>query len=285
MKPKLLLGAHVSIAGGLEIAPARGAAIGGTVIQIFTKNQMQWTAPPLSVTAINQFHQAVAKESLAAVVAHDGYLINLASPDQQLLERSRSAFLDEMTRAEQLHLSALIFHPGSHKGIGEQAGIQLIAESLTSLILARPNFQLRLLLESTAGQGTSLGYRFDQLQQILEQVPHSERLGVCLDTCHAFAAGYDIRTRTAYEHTLGEFDRIIGLKNLGAIHLNDSMKPLGSRIDRHTTIGDGQIGLDAFRFLMNDDRLAHVPKILEIPGDLMTFKQNIKLLKSLVNKI
>ncbi|MDZ7265160.1 MAG: deoxyribonuclease IV, partial [candidate division KSB1 bacterium] len=171
------------------------------------------------------------------------------------------------------------------KGIGEQAGIQLIAESLTSLILARPNFQLRLLLESTAGQGTSLGYRFDQLQQILEQVPHSERLGVCLDTCHAFAAGYDIRTRTAYEHTLGEFDRIIGLKNLGAIHLNDSMKPLGSRIDRHTTIGDGQIGLDAFRFLMNDDRLAHVPKILEIPGDLMTFKQNIKLLKSLVNKI
>lgn len=283
MTHKLLLGAHVSIAGGVELAPARGASIGCTAIQIFTKNQMQWTAPPLSPAAIERFHQSVAQASLAAVVAHDGYLINLASPDKQLLEKSRAAFADEMMRAQQLQLSALIFHPGSHKGIGEEAGIQLIAESLTALLAQYPQYQPRLLLETTAGQGTNLGYSFQQLRHIIDRVPHSEQLGVCLDTCHAFAAGYDIRTQAAYEQTLGEFDRIVGLEKLGAIHLNDSLKAPGSRVDRHAPIGEGQIGLDGFRYLMNDERLRKIPKILEIPGGLLAFKQNIALLTSLVN--
>ncbi len=283
MTHKLVLGAHVSIAGGVELAPARGATIGCTAIQIFLKNQMQWAAPPLSSTAIDRFHQAVAQAALAAVVAHDGYLINLASPDQPLLEKSRAALADEMMRAEQLLLPALILHPGSHKGLGEEAGIQLIAEGLTFLLGRFPRGQLRLLLETTAGQGTNLGYSFQQLHQIIERVPQAERLGVCLDTCHIFAAGYDIRTRAAYEHTFDEFDRIVGLEKLGAIHLNDSLNPLGSRVDRHAPIGEGQIGLEGFRLLMNDERLTHLPKILEIPGTLLKFQENIELLKSMVN--
>jgi deoxyribonuclease-4 len=277
-----LVGAHVSISGGLYQALERGEKIGCNAIQIFTKNQVQWKAKPLSNDDVDRFFQSLTKSPIVSVVAHDSYLINLGSPDHLGLEKSRLAFLEEIDRAELLKIPFLIFHPGSHKGAGEQFGLRLIAESLNFVHHQRPHHRVKLLLETTSGQGSNLGYSFEQLKQIIDMVEQSWRVGVCLDTCHIFAAGYDIRTRSTYEATMEKFDRVIGLDRLGAIHLNDSKKALGSRIDRHERIGEGQIGLDGFRFIMNDARLIKIPKILEIPGDLQIFKLNLELLKSLI---
>ena len=277
-----LIGAHVSISGGLYHALARGEKIGCNAIQIFTKNQRQWQAKPLSHHDVDQFIQSFTTSPIVAVVAHNSYLINLASPDPQGLEKSRQAFLEEIDRAELLKIPVLIFHPGAHKGAGEAVGLRLIAESLDFIQQQRPAHRIQLLLETTSGQGSNLGYSFDQLRQIIDMVEEPWRLGVCLDTCHIFAGGYDIRTHSTYQATMEQFDRAIGLDRLGAIHLNDSKKELGSRIDRHETIGHGQIGLDGFQFIMNDVRLKKIPKILEIPGDLQIFKLNLDLLKSLI---
>lgn len=277
-----LIGAHVSISGGLSRAVDRGEKIGCNAIQIFTKNQLQWKAKPLWQDEINRFARSVSEASILSVVAHDSYLINLGSPERQGLEKSRHAFLEEIDRAELLKIPFLIFHPGAHKGAGEEIGLRLIAESLNFVHHQRLDHQVKLLLETTAGQGTNLGCSFEQLIQIIDMVEASSRIGVCLDTCHIFAAGYDIRTRSSYEATLEKFDRVIGLDRLCAIHLNDSRKGLGSRIDRHERIGEGQIGLDGFRFIMNDARLKNIPKILEIPGDLEIFRLNLDLLKRLI---
>jgi len=278
----MLVGAHVSISGGLDQAPLRGKAIGCTAIQIFTKNQMQWNAKPLSNHEIAQYQQSLTHSSIQSVVAHDSYLVNLGSPEESLLKKSHQAFLDEMDRAESLRIPFLIFHPGSHKNAGENVGLKLIAESINYVQKQRPNYKIKLLLETTAGQGTNLGHTFEQLKWIIDMVIQPERVGVCLDTCHIFAAGYDIRTRSSFEETFEKFDQVIGLKKLHAIHLNDSKKGLGSRVDRHEHIGQGQIGLEGFRLIMNDSRFIDVPKVLETPGDLKEFKENLHLLKSLV---
>ena len=277
-----LIGAHVSIAGGLENAFSRGEQIGCTAIQIFTKNQVQWLAKPLSDHDIERYQQGLANSFIQSVVAHASYLINLGSPEAKLLKKSRLAFLDEMDRAEKLGISSLIFHPGAHKNAGENVGLSLIADSINYVCKQRPNYKIKLLLETTAGQGTSLGYSFEQLKRIIDGVDQPERVGVCLDTCHIFAAGYDIRDKLSYEKTFNKFDQVIGLKKLKAIHLNDSRKEMGSRVDRHENIRQGKIGLEGFRLLMNDHRLANIPKILETPGDIYKFKENLDLLKGLI---
>ena len=276
-----LIGAHVSISGGLDKAPPRGQEIGCTAIQIFTKNQMQWKARSLSNHDIERFKKSLSNSTIRSVVAHDSYLINLASPDRTLLEKSRLAFLDEMDRAEKLGICCLIFHPGAHKGSGEHSGLKLIADSINDVQNQRPDYNLKLLLETTAGQGTNLGYSFKQLKQIIDMIANPDRIGVCLDTCHIFAAGYDIRTESSYTKTFDRFDRVIGLEKLQAIHLNDSKRELDSRVDRHEQIGQGHIGLQGFRLIMNDPRLTNIPKILEIPGDEKMFLENLELLKSL----
>lgn len=277
-----LIGAHISIAGGLDQAPSRGDEIGCTAIQIFTKNQVQWKAKSLSNQEIEQYQQSLANSSIQSVVVHDSYLINLGSPEDNLLEKSRQAFLHEMDLAENLAIPFLIFHPGSHRNAGENVGLKLISESIDYFYKQRSDYKIKLLLETTAGQGTNLGYTFEQLAWIIDSVDEPDRVGVCLDTCHIFAAGYDIRDKSSYEKTVEKFDQIIGLKRLHAIHLNDSKREFGSRVDRHEQIGQGQIGLEGFRLIMNDSRFFDVPKILETPGGMEKFKENLDLLKSLV---
>ncbi len=278
-----LLGAHVSIAVGLHQALNRAEQIGCTAAQIFTRNQLQWHSKPLTALERETFAQALSQSTVKMVVAHANYLINLCSDQKKLLEQSQQALLEELDRAHALCIPYLVFHPGAHKGIGEEEGLNRIAESLHFVCSHRPNGVPRLLLETTAGQGTNLGYRFEQLRWIIDRVGLPDRQGVCLDTCHAFAAGYDFRTLDQYERTIAQFDQVIGLDKLYVIHLNDSRHPLGSRIDRHENIGQGQIGIDGFKFIMNDLRFRTIPKLLETPGGLMQFKFNLDLLKSLVH--
>lgn len=278
-----LLGAHVSIAGGVFNAIANGERIGANAIQIFSKNQTRWVAKPLSDEDAKKFRDAWRRSGIREVVIHDSYLINLGSPDPDLLKKSREAFLDEMDRAEKLGVRWLVFHPGSHMNAGEEAGLTTIADSLNWLISQRPAYKIRLLLETTAGQGTNLGYTFEQLAYIWDRVEEKSRLGICLDTAHLFAAGYDLRSEEAYEETLQKFDTILGLQNLYAIHINDSKKDLGSRVDRHDHIGEGLLGLETFRRIVNDPRLKSIPKLLETPGKEEDFKRNLDLLKSLLN--
>ncbi len=277
----LLLGAHVSISGGLDQAVKRGEQLGCTAIQIFTKNQLQWHSQPLSSLEVNAFARSLARSPIKMVAAHAGYLINLGSDETLIVEKSRQALIEEIDRTDTLRIPFLIVHPGAHRSAGESNGLRRIVEQLRSIFHQRPNASTRLLLETTAGQGTNLGYRFEQLRWIIDEVGLADRLGVCLDMCHAFAAGYEFRTREGYERTIGELDRIIGLKNLHVIHVNDSRHPLGSRIDRHENIGQGQIGMEGFRWIMNDPRLESIPKLLETPGGLMQFKFNLDILKAL----
>ena len=280
----MLLGAHVSISGGVFNAPYRGEKLGCTAIQIFTKNQMQWKAKELSKNDIEKFKTELKKSTVKSVIAHNSYLINLGSPDRDNLEKSRASFETEMQRAEALGIPFLVFHPGSYLNGNEVQGLRTIAESINILLNKYHNFKLTLLLETTAGQGSNLGYRFEQLAEIINLVDQQDRVGICFDTAHAFAAGYDIRTKEAYEKTFATFDNILGLKKLKAFHLNDSKKEIGTKVDRHEHIGKGLIGLDAFRFLLNDPRIENIPKILETPGTEEDFKRNLDLLKSLIAK-
>jgi deoxyribonuclease IV len=281
----LLAGAHMSIAGGMHCAFERGKEVHCRTIQVFLKNSNQWKSKILTEEDRILFQNAQKDTAIAPVLAHDSYLINLASPDSGLRRRSLNAFIEEMKRANFLGIPYLVMHPGAHVGIGIQAGIENVARALRhALEIVEP--PIAILLENTAGQGSSLGWRFEQLAAILEQLRNSDRAGVCLDTCHAFAAGYDIRTIEGYEETLQEFDRLIGIEKIRAFHVNDSKKDLGSRVDRHFHIGKGFIGLDAFRFLVNDKRFAAIPKILETPkgADSRLDKQNLATLKSLLRK-
>lgn len=280
---ELLAGAHVSIAGGMHLAFERGARLQCTAIQIFLKSSNQWKAKLLTEQDRVLFREARERNAIKAVLAHDSYLINLGSPDRDLYRKSLDAFVEEMKRANFLGVQSLILHPGAHMGAGITAGIARIARALArALDLIEPPVQI--LLENTAGQGSCIGHRFEHLAAILERVRNTDRAGVCLDTCHLFAAGYDIRTAEGYAETFRQFDRLIGLENIRAFHVNDSKKELGSRVDRHFHIGQGFIGLNAFRFLLNDKRFAAIPKILETPKgpgieeDLM----NLATLKSLI---
>ena len=279
------LGAHMSISGGIEKALERGAEVGCEAIQIFTKSSNQWRARPLGDETVERFRAHRDKFDIRPVVAHDSYLINLASPDEPgLLRKSREAFLVEMERAERLEIPYLIMHPGSHKGDGVDAGLRRVAASFDWLHRRTEGYRLLVLLETTAGQGTNLGFAFEHLRRIIDSVAEGDRLGVCLDTCHVFAAGYDIATRDGYEKTWAEFDEVIGLERLKAIHLNDAKKDLGSRVDRHEHIGRGALGLEPFRMLLNDPRLREVPMILETPKgpDYAEDVENLATLRSLV---
>lgn len=283
----MLLGSHVSISGGLHKAFAIGQKIGCTAIQIFTKNATRWKVKPLQEKEIDRFIRDWKASTIPSVVAHDSYLINLGTPKQDLVEKSRDALLIELQRCEQLAIPYLVMHPGSHVGSGEEQGLRRIAESFDLIHSQTPGYKTQILIETTAGQGTNLGYRFEQLAQIIEMVKESERLSICFDTCHVFAAGYELRTEEGYHETFDTFDKILGLDRLKVIHLNDSKKGLGSRRDRHQDIGKGEIGLEGFRLLMNDPRFQAMPLILETPkGDdpIAADKENLRVLQDLIRE-
>ncbi|HVO76782.1 MAG TPA: deoxyribonuclease IV [Candidatus Bathyarchaeia archaeon] len=258
-------GAHMSIAGGMHRALERGRAIGCDAVQLFVKNTNQWRMRSLDEREIGLF--AAARGSFAPnfVLAHASYLVNLASPDPRILERSLAGFLAEMERTRVLGIPYMVIHPGSHRGTGAAKGIRRIAASLDETLSALKGPGPEILLETTAGQGDALGSSFDELARIIEKCRANDSLGVCFDTCHVFAAGYDLRTKRAYGETLRMFDRTIGLGMLKAFHLNDSVKPLGSRVDRHTHIGEGALGLEPFSLLANDVRFFDRPMVLETP--------------------
>ncbi|HRI47765.1 MAG TPA: deoxyribonuclease IV, partial [Ignavibacteriaceae bacterium] len=256
-----------------------------SAIQIFTKNNNQWKAKPLSDAEINSFKEKVSKSRIKFVVSHDSYLINLCAKDEDNLRKSREAFKDELERCELLEIPYLNFHPGSHGGNGEDYGLQLIAESINIVHSETKNFKVKSMLELTAGQGTALGYTFEHLAKIIELVENKGRMSVCIDTAHAFAAGYNIKDKDSYNKVITDFDEIIGLDKLNCFHMNDSKKDLGSRVDRHDHIGKGFIGLEGFKNIMNDSRLTHIPKILETPKgkEQLEDLENIAVLKSLIN--
>ena len=281
-----LLGTHMSIAGGLHLAFTRIRKVKGEALQIFLSNQRQWKTPPLTSEMIEDFRLQWQKNHRMVVAAHDSYLINLAAPDQATVEKSVTAFADELVRAAALEIPFLITHPGSHRGQGVETGLKRFVHNLDSAIRISGTSTVSVLIETTAGQGTNLGSKFEEISFILRQSHYKDRLGVCFDTSHAFAAGYDLRTPETYEETFFLFDQIIGLQRLKFFHLNDSKRPLGSRVDRHEHIGKGQIGLQGFRLLMNDPRFQDHPMVLETPKgkDLKEDKKNLKVLRSLIRR-
>ena len=278
------IGAHVSAAGGVENAPANAHGIGATGFALFTKNQRQWVAAPLTAAQIDAFRKACDKYGYtpAQILPHDSYLINLGHPEREALEKSRAAFLDEMQRCEALGLDRLNFHPGSHlQKISPERSLDLIAESIN--IALDKTRGVTAVIENTAGQGSNLGFAFEHLAYLIERVEDKSRVGVCIDTCHAFAAGYDLRTAEACDKTFAELERVVGFGYLKGMHLNDAMKILGSRVDRHTPLGEGMIGMECFRYIMQDARFDGIPLILETP-DEQRWPEEIALLKSLAER-
>lgn len=276
-------GAHVSAQGGVENAVKNAKDIGATAFALFTKNQRQWIVPALTPTQIDLFKRAVeaAGYSAATILPHDSYLINLGHPEAEGLDKSRESFFEEMRRCELLGLDRLNFHPGSHlKRISAEESLTRIAESI-NMALDRTK-GVTAVLENTAGQGSNLGYRFEHLAYIIDRVEDKSRVGVCLDTCHTFAAGYDLRTREACDATFGAFDSIVGFGYLRGMHLNDALRPLGSRVDRHAPLGDGEIGWECFRYIAQDSRFDNIPLILETP-DESRWAEEIAKLKEFAN--
>jgi deoxyribonuclease IV len=280
-----LLGAHMSIAGGTPRAVERARKAGCNVIQIFVKNSNQWKGKPLSDAEVEEFVRKRTAARLVHAVAHTCYLINLASPEGTFRRQSLDTFLDELQRADRLGLSHLVVHPGAHLGHGEAAGITRISRALDEVCERAAQGGIGIALEGTAGQGTSLGYRFGHLRDILAGCRYPERVFICLDSCHLFAAGHDLRSREGYLGTMESFERLVGLAKLKVLHLNDSKKDLGSRVDRHEHIGKGRMGVEAFRWFLNDPRLLQVPKVIETPKGLTLRedKRNLRLLRSLVD--
>jgi deoxyribonuclease IV len=282
----ILLGAHESIAGGIHRAVERAESIGATALQVFTKNSNRWEAPPLTAEDAANYKTALSKSNIRSVIAHDSYLINLCAADPAILEKSRKALIDEIRRCDTLGIGMLNFHPGAHMGAGEEAGIALIVESLDFVHAATRGARVISVVETTAGQGSALGRRFGEIAAIIGGVRDRDRMGVCIDTCHIFAAGYDIRDADSYSRVMSEFGELVGFDRLRAIHVNDSKTDLGSRVDRHAHIGEGRIGKAGFAGIMNDPRLRDVPKILETPkgDDLVKDRANMRVLKKLVRK-
>ncbi|MDF7809177.1 deoxyribonuclease IV [Pontiellaceae bacterium B12219] len=274
------IGAHVSASGGVENAPLNAAAIGATAFALFTKNQRQWIAKPLEAQSIEAFKANCATHGFtpAQILPHDSYLINLGHPEAEKLEKSRAAFLDEMQRCEQLGLDRLNFHPGSHlKKVSESECLATIAESINWTLDQTRG--VTAVIENTAGQGSNLGFRFEHIAEIIDQVEDKSRVGVCIDTCHSFAGGYDLQTLESCEAVFAELESVIGFKYLKGMHLNDSKKGLGSRVDRHHSLGQGVQGLDVFKFIMNDARFDGIPMILETIDETI-WADEIKLLRS-----
>lgn len=275
----------MSIAGGTPRAIERAERLGCSALQIFVKNASRWKGPAISDEESEEFRKGREESRLESVVAHDSYLINLASPDEDLWNRSVGAFQDELGRCERLGLDFLVAHPGAHLKSGEAEGIRRISEAINLIHQKTGDLRVKIALETTAGQGTALGYRFEHLRDILSGCRESDRISVCLDTCHVFAAGYDIREEESYQHTFQLFHEAIGFEKLAVIHLNDSKRDLGSRVDRHDHIGHGAIGERAFKLIMNDKRLFSIPKVLETPKgeDDAWDRENLKKLESMLN--
>jgi deoxyribonuclease-4 len=294
------VGAHVSASGGVDNAPLNAMKIGAKAFALFTKNQRQWIAKPLEERVIEQFKENLNRSGILAkhVLPHDSYLINLGNPEREKLEKSREAFIDEIRRCDQLGLKLLNFHPGSHLiKVGkrdplyaekileaELNALDLIAESINIAIEATSDLEVKLVIENTAGQGTNLGYRFEHLAHLIEKTEEKSRVGVCLDTCHTFTGGYDLRTKEAYDKTMEEFGHIVGFEYLMGMHLNDAKPKLGSRVDRHHSLGEGEIGWDAFGFIMNDPRMDDIPLILETIDESI-WAQEIQALYNLIEEV
>ncbi len=275
------IGAHVSASGGVDNAPANAAALGATAFALFTKNQRQWSSPALTDKQIAAFKAACAKYGFAPeqILPHDSYLINLGHPEQEGLTKSREAFVDEMQRCEALGLDRLNFHPGSHlRKISPEASLDIIAESI-NIALANTK-GVTAVIENTAGQGSNLGFSFYHLSHIIERVDDKSRVGVCLDTCHTFAAGYDLVGHAACADTFEEFGQVVGFEYLRGMHLNDAMKGVGSRVDRHAPLGEGEIGLPCFEYILGDSRFDNIPLVLETPDDTR-WAEEIEMLKSM----
>ena len=279
----MLLGAHMSIAGGVDKAIERGAALSCTAIQLFTKNANQWKGKPFEKEEIERFAALRKESNIFRILAHNAYLINLASANNSLRVKSINALIDEMGRCMALSIPCIIIHPGAHLGAGEDEGIKNIINSLNIIMDKTGGWQLDIALETTAGQGTNIGYRFEHLARIIDGIKDKERIKVCLDTCHIFAAGYDISTTEGYYIVMKEFDRIVGIDRLICLHLNDCKREFGSRIDRHEHIGKGTLGALPFRLIMNDRRLGNIPKIIETPKDkdMKNDRRNLGVLRKM----
>jgi len=284
--PALKLGAHMSIAGGCDRAVRTAGRFGCETVQLFTKNNNQWNAPPLSDAQVEAFQLALRETGVVDPVCHASYLINLASPDDALWERSIAALVVEVERCARLGIGDLVIHPGAHVGSGEAAGLKRVALALDRVIEATAAGPVMIDLETTAGQGTCLGHRFEHLQAIIEQTAGEKRLGVCVDTCHIFAAGYSFDVPERYDEVLSELDRTVGFHRLRSWHLNDSKRELGCRVDRHAGIGAGHIGLEPFRLIVNDPRFRSLPMILETPKGVEDGEEldarNLRILRSLL---
>ncbi len=284
MAKEPLVGCHVSIAGGIYKALERGESVGCTAMQIFTKSNRNWFDKKLTDDSIKAFKQAVKESSsIQSIIVHTGYLINIGSKKADIAQQSTNALLDEVHRCEQLDLPYLVLHPGSHLDMGEEKCLEQIAHNLDS-VFERSNDKVHILLETMAGQGTNVGYTFEQLKKIRQLSEHKRNIEFCLDTCHVFAAGYDISTEDGYRKTFKTFDSTLGLEHLKAIHINDSQEKFGSRKDRHAPLGKGHIPLATFDLIMNDKQLKDIPKILETPSDpeMKLWKKEIALLKAMV---
>jgi len=283
---KQLIGAHVFVSGGVDSAIDSGETLGFTAIQLFTKNNTRWVSKELSEKEITAFKEKKDKSNIKFVVSHDSYLINLCGKDPEILEKSIQSFHEELKRCELLDIPYLNFHPGAHGGQGEEDGMKLIAESLNIVHEQTKGYKVKSMLEATAGQGTAIGYRFEQLKKIIDMIDEKERMSVCIDTAHIFAAGYNIKDPKEYKKVIKEFDDIIGLDLLNCLHMNDSKKELGSRVDRHDHIGKGFIGLEGFSNIMNDKEIESVAKILETPKgkEQLEDLENVKTLLGLIKK-
>lgn len=275
-----LIGCHVSTAGGVHKAPARADEMGASTMQIFTANQRTWRAPKLTEAEAAAFKEARAASQLELVMSHDSYLINLASPREDVLEKSLAAFLEEYRRCTLLDIELLNFHPGSHLKSGEESGLVLVAAGMKRALESQHDSKTLLVIEVTAGQGTNLGYKLEHLQYLLDEVGAPERTGICIDTAHVFGAGYDIKDEQGYQDFFTQLDRLIGLDKLRAFHMNDSKAELGSRVDRHEKIGNGKIGAAAFERIMRDPRFFGCPMFLETPDD-DAYPEEMRLLRSM----
>lgn len=283
-KPELLLGAHVSISGGFDQAIHRAVELGCNTMQIFLKSNRQWAARPINQQEIEQFKKAQIESSVCIVVAHSTYLVNIGAPDNEINRKSVACLRLELERCGKLGIPYLVIHPGAYLQSSQEECIEIIIKNLNA-ILAHDHGTTMILLENTAGQGTTVGFTFEQLAYIMKQVTQPERIGICLDTCHAFVAGYDFRTTETYQVFMQHIDATVGIERLKVIHINDSKKGLGSRVDRHEHIGKGQIGLEVFRLIVNDPRLYKIPKILETPDEPEgADRQNMAIIQKLVKQ-
>ncbi len=274
-----LLGAHMPTTGGLQNSLINGKSIGCNAVQLFTASPRQWNSPGVDTQAAELFRCTQTEQGIRFTVAHDSYLINLCAPDPSVLLRSKNAFRGELDRAEALGIPWVVTHMGSHLNSGEETGLELISRSIDEILKETEGYHNGVALETTAGQGSNLGYKFEHLAKVIELCDGSERIGVCLDTCHLFAAGYELRDEDSYRQTFDEFDRVIGLNRLKVIHANDAKKPLGSHVDRHEHLGEGEIGMEMFCRLVNDPKLFHIPVIIETPESEKMHPVNLKRLK------